>query len=99
MQRRLEPPPHVKHDPRMISAGGDRLEDQVPRDSVEEFHDVQVDDPVRLPAAPAALAHRVDRGPAGTVAVGVRMEDRLGLRLQYPRDDRLGDPVPYRWYA
>jgi hypothetical protein len=24
------------------------------------------------------------------------MEDRPGLRLQYPRDDRLGDPVPYR---
>ena len=63
LQRRLKPPPHIQQHPRLISVRADRLEDQLPRDAVEEGGHIKVDDPVRLPAVLAALVHRVDRGP------------------------------------
>src|SRR5690606_36537786 len=47
------------------------------------------DAPVRLPAALPAPAHRIDRRPPGTIAVGIGMKDRLGLRLQHPGNHRL----------
>ena len=63
------------------------------RSAVEEFLDVQIDHPVGLPAAPAACIDRMQRRPPWPVAVGVRVEDRLDLRLQPPGRYSLGDPV------
>src|SRR5438874_13346092 len=45
--------------------------------------------PVAAPAPPPAGPHRVQRGPARPVAVGVRMEDLLDPHLQHPGHHRL----------
>src|SRR5664280_366068 len=49
--------------------------------------------PVALPAPPPAHLNRILRRPPRTIAVRVRMEDRLDLPLQSPRYHRLGHPI------
>src|SRR3981081_3771986 len=60
----------------------DRLEEQLPVDTVEEGAYIEIEHPVAAPAALASLAHGIDRRFAGPVAVGVGVEHRLqnGLR-------------------
>src|SRR3989442_2527561 len=59
----------------------------------EETLDVKVEYPIVPPAALARRAHGVDRRAAGTVSVGVCMEQRIQTRLQVPADNLLRDPV------
>src|SRR3977135_908936 len=49
----------------------DRLEEQLPVDTVEEGAYIEIEHPVAAPAALASLAHGIDRRFAGPVAVGV----------------------------
>src|ERR1700720_1894293 len=62
----------------------DRLEEQLPVDTVEEGAYIEIEHPVAAPAAPASLAHGIDRRFAGPVAVGVGVEHRLQNGLQAP---------------
>jgi hypothetical protein len=55
--------------------------------------DVKIDHPVRLPAPPPTRGHRVERGTPRAIPIGVRMEDRLDLRLQLLGHHRLRDPM------
>src|SRR5664280_426433 len=70
-----------------------RLDDEVTREGVEELLDVKINHPVALPAPPLAHLNRILRRPPRTIAVRVRMEDRLDLPLQSPRYHRLGHPI------
>ena len=60
--------------------------------AVEELLDVQIDHPVVSSNTAPGMPHRVQRRPSRPVAVGVRMEDRLDLRLQPAGHHRLRDP-------
>src|SRR5664279_1934422 len=93
LYRRLEPPCHIQDHPRQVGIGLHRLDDEVTRDGVEELLDVKINHPVALPAPPLAHLNRILRRPPRTIAVRVRMEDRLDLPLQSPRYHRLGHPI------
>jgi len=60
----------------------DRLEQQLPIDTVEVTFDVDVEHPVVAPTALTSLAYSVDRRSAGPIAIRVRVEHRLQIRLQ-----------------
>jgi len=71
----------------------DRLEQQLPIDTVEVTFDVDVEHPVAAPAAPTRLAYGIDRRSARPVAIRVGVEHRLQIRLQVASGDLLGDTV------
>src|SRR5439155_20674269 len=50
-------------------------------------------DPAVFPTASPAGSHRIQRRSVRPVAVRVRVEDRLDLRLQPARGYRLRDPI------
>src|ERR1019366_940583 len=77
----------------------DRLEHQLPIDTVEVSFDVDVEHPVISPAALTGLTHRIDRRSAGPVAIRVGVEHRLQTRLQRAAGDLRGDTVCARWNA
>jgi hypothetical protein len=70
-----------------------RLEQQLPIDTVEVTFDVDVEHPVVAPAALTSLAYGLDRRSAGPVAIRVGVEHRLQIRLQVASGDLLGDTV------
>src|SRR5215472_8169751 len=82
-----QPHPHAV---RMMT---DRLEQQLPIDTVEVAFDVDVEHPVVAPAALTSLAYGIDRRSAGPVAIRVGVEHRLQMRLQVTSGDLLGDTV------
>src|SRR4029077_2325606 len=77
----------------------DRLEEQLPVDTVEEGAYIEIEHPVAAPATLASLAHGIDRRFAGPVAIGVGVEHRLQTRLQIATGNFLGDAVGDRWNA
>src|SRR5215211_7594586 len=76
-----------------------RLDNQVPGHAVEEFRDVQVNDPVAFPATFPASLDRLQGRSAGPVSEGISMEHRLHADPQMPGHDRLSDPVSDTRYA
>jgi hypothetical protein len=78
---------------------GDRLEDKIMIEVVEEALDVQIDHPVTAPAPLPARRDRIQRAAAGPVAVGVRVEPRLHQWLQHHGHHRLCDSVRDRGHA
>jgi hypothetical protein len=42
LQRGLEPPFHIQHDPREVGVCLNRFDDEIPADAVEEFLDVEI---------------------------------------------------------
>src|SRR4030081_1243102 len=77
----------------------DRLEEQLPVDTVEEGAHIEIEHPVVAPTALTSLAHGVDRRFAGPVAIGVGMERRLQTRLQVATGNFLSDTVSDSWNA
>jgi len=75
----------------------DRLEEQLPVDTVEEGAYIEIEHPVAAPAALASLAHGIDRRFAGPVAVGVGVEHRLQNGLQAPTGHLLGNAICDSW--
>jgi hypothetical protein len=63
------------------------------RNAVEKGPDVEVDHPVLLVAALLRHSHGVEGRAPGTIAIAVRVEDRLKLLLQQPGGCGLGDSV------
>lgn len=61
--------------------------------AVEELFDVQIEDPVSLPAAFPASCHRIQRRPLRPVAIGIRMENGLHPGLQMHGHHRLSDAI------
>src|SRR5262245_35409013 len=59
------------------------------RNGIKESFDVQIYDPVENPASLPRHTYRVQCRAAGTVDIGVRMEDRFHHRLQHHLYDRL----------
>jgi hypothetical protein len=86
---------HIQNYPRKVGVRLHRLDDQVPRDAVEELPDVEIDHPVGFPATSSADLDRVQRGALRPIAIGVWVEDRLDLPLQYLSHHRLSDPVAH----
>src|SRR2546426_1544242 len=62
---------------------------EVMRDGIKERFDIQVDDPVRLPAPLPRYSYRIERAPTGSIAIRVLMENRLHLGLEHHLHDRL----------
>src|SRR6516162_11003100 len=83
----------VKQHPRAVRMMTDRLEQQLPIDTVEVTFDVDVEHPVVAPTALSSVAYGIDRRSAGPVAIRVGVEHRLQIRLQVASGDLLGDPV------
>src|ERR1700674_4866141 len=75
----------------------DRLEEQLPVDTVEEGAYIEIEHPVVAPAALASLAHGINCRFAGPVAVGVGVEHRLQNGLQVTTGDLLGNAVGDSW--
>src|SRR5262245_40203168 len=75
----------------------DRLEQQLPINTVEVGLDVEIEYPVVAPAALSRCAHGIDRRFAGPVTVGVGMKHRLQDRFQVASSDFLGDSVGHSW--
>jgi hypothetical protein len=51
--------------------------DEIMRNGIKERPDIQIDDPVGLPATFPCHAHCVERRTAGSIAVGIRVEPRF----------------------
>src|SRR5215467_8506418 len=85
LHRRLQPALDVEQHPRAVRMMTDRLEQQLPIDTVEVAFDVDVEHPVVAPAALTSLAYGIDRRSAGPVAIRVGVEHRLQIRLQGKR--------------
>ena len=99
MERRFQPPLHVKEDPAQVRVLRHRFEQKGVWNAVKERPDVKIDHPVALPAAlPACSQSVVGRTPR-TIAVGVRVEQRLHFRLQVHADHRLGNSVRHGGHA
>jgi len=71
----------------------------MPRHLVEEPLDIQIDDPVVLPAPLPTHPDRVQRRLSRPVAIGVLVEPGLHQRLQELGHHRLRDPVSDRRHA
>src|ERR1700751_2623561 len=93
LHRRPQPALDVEPHPRAVRMMTDRLEQQLPIDTVEVTFDVDVEHPVVAPAALTSLAYGIDRRSAGPVAVGLGVEHRLQIRLQVASGDLLGNTV------
>jgi hypothetical protein len=61
LQRRNQPPLHIQQHPLLVGVGLDRLDDEPMLDRVEEFLDVQIQQPVLLPAPLATDLQRMVR--------------------------------------
>src|SRR5215475_9978478 len=97
LHRRLQPTFDVEQHPRTIRMLADRLEHQLPINTVEVGLDVEIQHPVIAPAALTSRVHGIDRRLAGPVAIGVGVEHRLQDRLQVTSGDFLGDSVSDSW--
>src|SRR5689334_10132082 len=87
----------VEQHPTAIRVLPDRLEHQLPINTVEIGLNVQIKYPVVAPAALSRCAHGVDRRFAGPVAVGVGMKRWLQNWLQVTSSNFLGDSVGHSW--
>src|SRR3982074_647233 len=75
----------------------DRLEEQLPVDTVEEGAYIEIEHPVVAPTALASLAHGIDRRFAGPVPIGVGVEHRLQNGLQAPTGHPPGNAICDIW--
>src|SRR5215472_6441916 len=93
LHRRLQPALAVEQHPRAVRMMTDRLEQQLPIDTVEVTFDVDLEHPVIAPATLTSLAYGFARRSAGPVAIRVGMEHRLQIRPQVASGALLGDTV------
>jgi len=93
LHRRFEPPGNVEQNPSFVGVVGYRFEQQIRRHAVEEGPDVKVNSPVLLPAACSGHGQRVKGTSPRTVAVTIRVEDRLQLLFQQHRRRGLSHSV------
>jgi hypothetical protein len=93
LQWRFEPPLDVQPDPALIGVMSHRLQDEVPRDAIEEGPNVKIQHPVLPPTALPADPDRVQRRPTRPIPIGILMEHVLHRGLQVPGHDSLSDPV------
>src|SRR4051812_14467737 len=99
LDRSPQPALNVEKPPRAVRMMTTRLEQQLPIDAVEVALDVDIEHPVKPPAALTGLPEGIDRRSAGAVPIGVLMEAGLQDRLQVLFDDFLGNSVANRWNA
>jgi len=99
LYRRAEPPRDVQSEPRNIGVVRHGFLDQGPIQVVEKPRDVKIDDPVEVPASLPRCPYRVECRSAGSIAVGVRVEDWFHERLQDHFRDRLCDAIGYGGHA
>src|SRR5207245_8180208 len=82
LYRSLQPALDVEKHPRAVRMFADRLEQQLPIDAVEIALDVDIEHPVVPPATLTSRPEGIDRRPARSVSVRVRMENRVRWGLQ-----------------
>ena len=91
-----KPPPNVQSDPGKVRVMCHGPLDQIMRNGIKEGFDIQIDDPVGAPASLPRHAHRVERRPAGSIAVRIRVEMRFHLWFQNHLHDRLRHAIGNR---
>jgi len=74
-----------------VSANG--LHQEFPVNLVEETLDVEVEHPIRSPAALPGFDESVVRGPPRPISIGIPVKHRFQDRFQVPFDHHLGDTV------
>ena len=89
----FEPPADVEQDPSFVGVVSDRLEKQIMRNAVEKGPDIKVQHPILFPAALSGDGQRVMGAAPRTIAVTVRVEDRLQPGFQQHCCRGLGHPV------
>jgi hypothetical protein len=82
LHRGAQPPSDAEQDPTLVCMVGHRFEQQIMRNTVEEGPNIEIDNPVLLPTALSRRGQRVVGRTPRTIAVAVRMEDRLQLFFQ-----------------
>jgi hypothetical protein len=93
---RSQPAFDVEQDPRAVGMMPNRLEHQLPVDTVKEALDVEVENPIGAEAPLAGLGHGIDRRLTRPVTVGVDVKHRLQDRLQKATNDLLGNAIANR---
>src|SRR5215470_8171707 len=97
LDRGTKPPADIQLHPGEIRVVRYGPFDQIMRDGIKKGLDVQIYNPIKLPASLTRYTHRIECGSAGTITVGVGMEDRLHLRLQHHLCHRLRHAIGYGW--
>ena len=94
LHRGSQPPGHIEPDPRKVCVMGDGTFDQIMRNGPKEVLDVQVDDPIGVPAPLPRNTDRIQRRLAGPITVRVGMEHWFHSRLERHLHDCLRHTVP-----
>ena len=96
LHRRFQPAFHVEQDPRLLTVLAQSRHQEVMSEIVEQPSDVELHNPVIVPAATSGNGDCLQRRLSWTITVGVIAEDRIKPWLQPHLHRRLRDPVGYR---
>jgi hypothetical protein len=99
LHRSTQPPRNVQPDPRDVGVTRHGALDQIMRDGIKETFDVQVDDPVGVPAPLPRHPHRVERRLPRSIAVRVGVEVQVHHRLEHHLHHGLCNAIGYGWNA
>src|SRR5215470_4976426 len=97
LDRGTKPPADIQLHPGKIRVVRYGSFDQIVWNGIKKGLDIQIYDPIKLPASLTRYTHRIECGSAGSISVGVGMEDRLHLRLQHHLCHRLRHAIGYGW--
>src|SRR4029077_14969555 len=96
LHRRFQPAFHVEQDPWLLTVLAQSRHQEVMSEIVEQPSDVELHNPVIVPAATSGNSDCLQRRLSWTITVGVIAEDRIKPWLQPHLHRRLRDPVGYR---
>src|SRR5215203_99521 len=91
-----KPPGGIQPDPCKVGVVRHGTLDEIMIQAVKERLNVQINHPVGGPASFPRSPHGVERRPARSIGVGVRVEPGLHFRLEHHLRDRLCNSVRHR---
>src|SRR5882672_6011986 len=94
-----KPPRNIQPQPWAVGVVCHSTLNQVMWNGIKERFDVQINDPVSIPAALSRHPHSVECRLPGPIAVRVRMELRFHQRLQHHLHHGLCDAIADSWNA
>jgi hypothetical protein len=90
---------HIEQDPGLLAVLPQSLHQQAMIEIVEQTSDVELNDPVIVPASAPGNSNRRQARLSRPIAVGIIAEDRIKSWLKPHLHRRLRDSVSYRWDA
>jgi site-specific DNA recombinase len=99
LERGFQPALHVQEDPPLVGVSSYRSQHELMVNRVEEGSDVKIDHPILSPASLSADAYRLESRAPRSIAVRVRVKQRLHLWLKIQMHDRLSDSVRHRGHS